>query len=378
MRNSRLNRQITTDNGQVFIYTITVMAFGLIMLSSSSLEIADRLFGQPYYYLIRQITYLLIGMTLSWVVFQINFDFLMKISTQLVVAGLLLLFVVLFVGKEVNGSTRWLSFAGINIQVSEMFKLLLILYLSSYIVRKEEKIKNEITGLLPPMIIISAASILLLLEPDFGASFVIVSTSLAMFFVAGVRIKYFAAVVMAALVALISLVVLSPYRFQRLISFLDPWSDPFNSGFQLSQALIAIGRGELTGVGLGSSIQKMFYLPEAHTDFVYSVIGEEIGLIGTVGLLAVFIYIVIQILNIGNRAEVLGRKSEAFFCYGYGFWLGIQVLINIGVNIGVLPTKGLTLPFISYGGSSLIVFMLGLALVYKVYSNNKIGQSGVY
>jgi cell division protein FtsW len=362
------NNQIQPDLILVFV---SLIIFGFIFLSSSSIEISDRLYGQPYYYLIRQIVYFAIGIMLSWIVYQVNFDTLKKLSSQMIIATLLLLVLVLIVGREINGSIRWLSIAGINIQVSELFKLSMIIYLASYIERKNELIKTELRGLVPPIIVVVTASFLMLLEPDFGATFVVATTALAMMFMAGVRVKYFIAVLLVSFAGLAGLIVASPYRFQRLISFMDPWSDPFNSGFQLSQALIALGRGELFGVGLGASIQKMFYLPEAHTDFVYSVIGEELGVLGTLGLLALFVLLVVKILFIARKAELDNRIFEAFICYGYGFWIGIQMLINIGVNLGVLPTKGLTLPFISYGGSSLIVFLLGMGLVLKVQHRNK-------
>lgn len=366
MRSAYRTKTKHQNDYALLVQFIALLVIGLVFLASSSIEISDRMYGQPYYFFIRQLIYLAMGFMLAFILFQTSFDTLKDMSGYLIVGGLVMLMVVLVVGKEVNGSVRWLSFSGINIQVSELFKLLLIIYLASYIERKNDILREDLQGLLAPILVVTVAMFLLLIEPDFGASFVVATTAMAMLFMAGVRLKYFAGVLLVLVTGLIALIVLSPYRFQRMVSFMNPWSDPFNSGFQLSQALIAIGRGEIFGVGLGASIQKMFYLPEAHTDFVFSVMAEEMGLVGVVALIILYVLFVAKILNIAFMAQQKNKLFESYLCYGYGFWVAIQALINIGVNLGVLPTKGLTLPFISYGGSSLIVFVMGMSLVIKV------------
>jgi len=270
-------------------------------------------------------------------------------------------------GYTVNGSTRWLRVGIMNLQVSEPARLCLILYMASYLVRRNRQLSEGVTGFLRPIFLLCIASALLLAEPDFGAAIVLVATVMAMMFVAGARLRDFFLFLGIGVIAMSVLAVTSPYRMQRLTTFLDPWSDPYNSGFQLTQSLIAIGRGEWFGVGLGDSVQKLFYLPEAHTDFVFAVFAEEFGLAGALLLVGLFAALVWRIFDLARRAARADRLFEACLSVGIGTWIGLQAFINIGVNMGLLPTKGLTLPLISYGRSSLIVTMAALGILLRIH-----------
>jgi cell division protein FtsW len=254
-----------------------------------------------------------------------------------------------------------------NLQVSEPARLCLILCLASYLVRHNKSLRESFVGFLRPMVILSVACALLLAEPDFGAAIVLLATSLAMLFIAGARFRDFFVFFGAAILAMVALAITSPYRLKRLTGFMDPWADPFNSGFQLTQSLIAIGRGKWFGVGLGDSVQKLFYLPEAHTDFVFAVFAEEFGLLGVLALITVFGALLYRVAQLANRAAQAERFYEAYVAIGIGTWLGLQAFINIGVNMGLLPTKGLTLPLISYGRSSLIVTMVAIAILLRIH-----------
>jgi cell division protein FtsW len=276
------------------------------------------------------------------------------------------------VGKVVNGSARWLNLGVTSIQVSEFCKLAVVIYLSSYVVRHQHALKRQISGFVRPMLLLSIVGALLILEPDFGATVVILATSLAMLFLAGVPLWQFVAL-LSVVAGILGMVAISaPYRLQRLTSFLDPWAVQFDSGYQLTQALIAFGRGEWFGVGLGSSIQKLFYLPEAHTDFVFAVLAEELGLVGALATVSLYILFVWRGMIVGLNAEKRDDRFAAFVSYGISLWVGLQTLINIGVNTGILPTKGLTLPFLSYGGSSVLVICIAVGLLVRVdYENHK-------
>jgi len=245
--------------------------------------------------------------------------------------------------------------------------VLLLTFLSSYVVRKQAELKQDLKGFLKPLGVLMGAALLLLLEPDFGTATVLMGTELALLFLAGVKLRHFFALVVLASSGMALIAVTSAYRLKRLTAFLDPWADPFNSGFQLTQSLIAIGRGELFGVGLGSSVQKLFYLPEAHTDFVFAVLAEELGLAGVVVTLALFVVLVWRAFHIARQAAEAGLPFQAYFAAGFGLWLGLQTFINVGVNLGLLPTKGLTLPLMSYGGSSIMVTLGWLGLLMRIH-----------
>jgi cell division protein FtsW len=288
-------------------------------------------------------------------------------SSLLLIFAYLLLIAVLIpgVGREVNGSTRWLPLGPVNLQVSEPARLLILIFVSGYVARRSRELASTAAGFLTPMGLVLVACLLLLLEPDFGAATVLLATSMAVLFAGGVRLRYFFAVLAPLAAGLAALAITSPYRLRRLTAFLDPWADPYDSGFQLTQSLIAIGRGEWTGVGLGGSVQKLFYLPEAHTDFVFAVYAEEFGLVGVLLLIALYGLVVFRILAVSARCARAGNAFAACLTFGLGTWLGTQAFVNVGVNMGLLPTKGLTLPLISFGGSSLIVCCAAIGIVLR-------------
>ena len=352
---------------------LLLIGLGLVMVASSSIAIADRQFQEPLHYFWRQSFAVAIGLCLIATVLNIPLSIWEFLSVPLLVLGLLLLLLVLIpgVGREVNGSTRWISVGSLAFQASEPVKFCVIAYLAGYMVRHGEHVRNNFAGFIRPICVLTIVAGLLLLEPDYGSCVVLFATALGMLFMGGVPLGRFFAWVMAAISVLASLAVLSPYRMQRLMSFSDPWQDPFNTGFQLTQALIAFGRGDWFGVGLGSSVQKLFYLPEAHTDFVFSVFAEEFGLLGAVILVLLFGFLVWRAFVIGHVAERMGRLFAAYLAYGIGLIIGIQALINMGVNLGVLPTKGLTLPLISYGCNSMIISCLLLGILLRVEVENR-------
>lgn len=355
------------DRSLLFV-TLTLLSLGLVMVASASISIADSQMSQPLYYFIRQTIFAAVGLFVAWGVVSIRLSFWQRYAPQLLMAGVVLLILVLIpgIGREVNGSSRWLPLGPINIQVAEIIKLFSIFYIADYLQRHHGQLQGSFFKVLAPLVLLGLAALLLLMQPDMGSMVVILSTVLAMLFLGGARLDVFAGLisVMGALFAL--LVWLAPYRLQRLQSFTDPWADPFGSGFQLTQALIAFGRGDWLGVGLGSSMQKLFYLPEAHTDFLYSILAEELGLVGAMFVIVMFFIFIWRALAIGRAAELAGQVFAAQVAYGIGIWLGLQACVNMGVNMGALPTKGLTLPLMSYGGSSLVIVGVAIALLFRV------------
>ncbi len=346
-----------------------LLLIGLIMMSSASISIAEKNFGNPLYHLQRQSVFALIGLIGIAVALSVPTRF-WEWSGYL---ALMLAFVVLIavlipgVGHTVNGSTRWIRLGFMNFQASEAARLLMLFYLCSYLVRHNDQVRLSFMGFAKPMFFVVIASCLLLLEPDFGAATVLLGVTLGVLFIGGVSFRHYAVLVILAVAAMAVMAMSSPYRMARLTAFIDPWQDPFGGGFQLTQSLIAIGRGELFGVGLGDSVQKLFYLPEAHTDFVFAVFAEEFGLLGSLAVIALFLALLWRIFKLAMRAADAERFFEAYIAIGLGTWLGIQAFINIGVNMGILPTKGLTLPLISYGRSSLIVTMVCIALLLRIH-----------
>lgn len=348
---------------------LTLLIGGLVILASASISVSDNAVGDPFYYVQRQAIAALIGGASAFLCLFIPMSVWRNLGPLMLLIGLALLLVVLIpgVGYTVNGSTRWLRVGVMNIQVSEPARLCLLLYIAGYLVRQNRSLREQFVGFLRPMLILSVACGLLLAEPDFGAAIVLLATALAMLFVAGARIRDFLLFFSTTIIAMAALAITSPYRLERLTAFLDPWSDPFDSGFQLTQSLIAIGRGEWFGVGLGASVQKLFYLPEAHTDFVFAVFAEEFGLLGSLLLIGLFLGLLWRIFKLAMRAANAERFFEAYLTVGLGTWLGLQAFINVGVNMGLLPTKGLTLPLISYGRSSLIIAMISIGLLLRVH-----------
>ena len=347
---------------------LCLLAVGLIMVASASMVISDRQFGAPFHYLFHQSVYLSMGLILAAVVLQIPISYWEKISGYLLLLSLILLAVVLLpgVGRAVNGSSRWINLGFISFQVSEFAKLSVIVYMASYLTRHTEEVRTRVSGFIKPLILVSLVSLLLLMEPDFGATTVILLTALGMMFLVGVRIWQFLVLLLMGGGALAVLAISSPYRLQRLTTFLNPWANQFDSGYQLTQSLIAFGRGGIWGVGLGNSVQKLFYLPEAHTDFLFAVLAEELGLIGELGVLALFIFVLARAFAIGRQAYRQEQSFAAYLAYGLALWFGLQTMISIGVNCGMLPTKGLTLPLMSYGGSSMLVSAVIVAILLRV------------
>ncbi|MGD8526778.1 MAG: putative lipid II flippase FtsW, partial [Thioalkalispiraceae bacterium] len=336
---------------------IVLLVLGLIMAGSASISIADNQLNDPFYYLLRHISYMAFGLVAGFGVTRIPLSLWEVAGPWLIILSMLLLIMVLTpgLGREVNGSVRWLKLGPVTVQASELVKLFVIIYLAGYLVRHNDEVRTYAAGFLKPMVLLSLLALLLLLEPDYGAVAVMMVTATGMLWLGGARVFQFILLVLSLAVALGLLAVASPYRMERLTTFLNPWADPFNSGFQLTQALIAFGRGEWFGVGLGSSVQKLFYLPEAHTDFMLAVMAEELGLIAVLIVIGLYTFIVLRAMHIAKTAELRERPFAGYLAYGIGFWIGLQAFINIGVNMGVLPTKGLTLPLMSYGGSSLVV-----------------------
>jgi cell division protein FtsW len=348
---------------------VLLVSLGLVMVLSASLEIAQRNLGNPYHFFHRQLLFLGLGMAVAAVCLFIPLRRWEQAGPWILGMILLLLLAVLIpgVGRTVNGATRWIPLGIFNLQVSEVVKLLAVLYLAGYIVRHYSNLRLHFLGFLRPLAVLGLGTILLLLQPDFGTAAILLMTGMGMLFLAGARLWQFLAILVTVSVGMGMAALASPYRVARLTAFLDPWQDPFASGFQLTQSLIAIGSGGWFGSGLGGSVQKLFYLPEAHNDFLFAVYAEEFGFVGVLVLLALFSLLVWRAFAIGLHAERTGHAFGSHVAFGMALWLGIQAAVNIGVNMGLLPTKGLTLPLLSYGGSSLIVSLIAIGLLLRVY-----------
>lgn len=344
-----------------------LLCIGLIMVVSTSVSMAERRELAPLYYFWRQLGAGALGIACGVALVHVPLRTLDTYSTSLLFLGIALLVAVLVpgLGREVNGSMRWLSLGPVSLQASEPARLAVVVYLAAYLVRHQVQVRADFLGFIKPIGVLTVIAALLLLEPDFGAAVVLFTTALGMLFLAGVPFLRFFFWGLAALVALAALAVNAPYRMQRLTTFMDPWADPYDKGFQLTQALIAFGRGEWLGVGLGNSVQKLFYLPEVHTDFVFAVIGEELGLAGTITVIALFVFLVWRIFWLGGQAERAQQGFAAYVTYGVGWLIGTQAFVNIGVNMGLLPTKGLPLPFLSYGSNNLVITCAALGLVCR-------------
>ncbi|HSG64657.1 MAG TPA: putative lipid II flippase FtsW [Gammaproteobacteria bacterium] len=348
---------------------MALAAIGAIMVGSASISLADRDMGEPLYFLGRHAVAVMLGCAAGLVALVIPLRVWLRLNGLLLLCAMALLTSVLIpgLGHTVNGSARWLALGPLTLQPSELARLCFVLYVAGYVVRQQKDLECSLLGFLKPMAVIGAACTLLLAEPDFGAAVVLTATTLGMLFIGGARLRDFLVAVVVAGGALASLALSSSYRVQRLMGFMDPWADPYASGFQLTQSLIAIGRGEWLGVGLGDSVQKLFYLPEAHTDFVFAVLAEELGLVGATLVIGLFGVLVYKALCLGPRAAAVGLPYQGLVSSGVGLALGLQASINIGVNLGLLPTKGLTLPLISYGRTSAVVTVVALALLMRAY-----------
>ena len=360
--------------------TFILLGLGLVMVYSSSIAIAeaDKAVGhQSTYYLVRQSIFILIGLVAGFVSFQIPIAWWQKMAPYLFLVGLALLVMVLVFGRNVNGSQRWLSLYVFNLQPSELMKLFAAMYVADYAVRKAPQMDSIIKGFLPMVAVMVLVGFLLLREPDFGAFAVIAAISISILWLGGINVKIFAGLLALLPIAIYMLIWSSPYRLQRVIGFMDPWADPYGKGYQLSHALIAFGRGEWFGVGLGASVEKLLYLPEAHTDFLLAVIAEELGFVGVLTVLGLFVWIVIRAFGIGKEAVANERYFAALLAQGLGVWMGVQGIINIGVNMGVLPTKGLTLPLLSFGGSGILANCIAMAVLLRIDFENRRLQKGL-
>ncbi|HLF12368.1 MAG TPA: putative lipid II flippase FtsW [Gammaproteobacteria bacterium] len=348
---------------------VALTALGAVMVGSASISLADRETGEPLYFFLRHLGALAIGGVGLLITVALPSELWYRLNWLLLVAGVGLLTIVFLpsLGHTVNGSTRWLAFGPVTLQASEPARLCLLLYLASYAVRHAQELGGSLKGFLKPMLIVAAAAVLLLLEPDFGAVVVLTATSLGVLFIGGARLRDFLLAVTVGSVVLGALAFSSAYRVERLTTFLDPWADPYASGFQLTQSLIAIGRGEWLGVGIGESVQKLFYLPEAHTDFVFAVLAEELGFVGASLVIALFALIVYRAVMLGQQAIQNGMPFQGLVATGIGLMLGLSAFINIGVNAGLLPTKGLTLPLVSYGRSSTVVTLAAVGLLLRIH-----------
>jgi len=355
---------------------LVLLGTGLVMVASASITAAERELGEPFYYFRRQLAFACLGLLAAWAGARIALAAWERAAPWLLALGVALLALVLVpgVGHEVNGSARWIDLGPVNLQPSEPAKLVLVVYLAAWLARRQRAPAPPATMIKPLLAMLVLAG-LLLAEPDYGATVVLFATALAMLFLGGMPLARFTAWLGLLALLLLGLVLSAPYRLERLTSFLDPWADPYGSGFQLTQALIAIGRGEWLGVGLGASVQKLFYLPEAHTDFIFAVLAEELGLAGMLGVIGLFAFIAWRAFAAGARSERRGRYFGAYLAYGVGLLLTLQAFINVGVNMGVLPTKGLTLPFVSYGGSSLLTSCLAVGLLLRAdYESRRVAS----
>jgi len=356
-----------------------LLAWGLVMVASASVAIGERQAGSPLYFFERQCLFAAVGVAAGALAFAVPMKSWERSGSLLLAFALFLLALVLVphVGVRINHARRWLDFFGVfRLQASEPARLALILYLAGYIVRRQARLQNSLAGLALPFVPLVCASALLLAEPDFGATAILVAVAMLMLFLGGARLAHLCGLFLLAAGGLALLALTAAYRLQRLLSFTDPWADAERSGWQLTQSLIAVGRGEVFGVGLGNSVQKLLYLPEMHTDFIFAILAEEFGLVGVAMLIALFGVIVWRGFAIGRQAETRGASFKAVLCYGLSSWLGLQALINMAVNMGGLPTKGLTLPFVSYGGSSLITVCVMLALILRVDHENRLAAAG--
>lgn len=352
---------------QLLWIALSLMLIGLVMVTSASFPISYRLTDQPFHFMFRHALFLLLAFIISIVVLQIPMDRWLKMSTPLLGISVFLLFVVLLAGKSVNGASRWIPLGLFNLQPAEVAKLALFIYMSSYLVRKQDEVRQTFFGgFMKPIMVFAVLAVLLLSQPDLGTVVVMLVTMFGMLFIGGAKLSQFIALMATGILAVIGLILSEPYRVRRVTSFLDPWDDPFGSGYQLTQSLMAFGRGQWFGQGLGNSIQKLEYLPEAHTDFVFAVLAEELGFIGVLVVLVLLMWLVLKALLIGKKAFERNFQFSGYLAFGIGIWFAFQTLVNVGASAGIVPTKGLTLPLISYGGSSLVIMSVAVSILLRI------------
>ncbi len=352
----------------VVMLTGVLLLLGIMMVGSASVALAAKE-GFAFSFFVKQFLFGIVGIVCAAAVMRVPTEYWQKNAYVLLGISLMLLVLVLIpgVGAKVNGSRRWLHFFGGNFQASEASRVLILIYLCSYLVRREQEIRTTLMGLLKPLAMLGAAALLLLAEPDLGAGVVIMFTGIFLLFLAGAQLRYILGIAVVVALPVAAIIRLTPWRWERLISFLDPWKDPERTGYQLTQALMAIGRGEWFGVGLGGSVQKLLWLPEAHTDFVFSVYAEELGFVAVLVLILLFLALAYRALVIARNAADAGLKFQSYIAASFGVWLALQAFINMAVNMGALPTKGLTLPLLSYGRSSLVMTLIWVGMVLRVH-----------
>ena len=362
---------VNSSNVETFDRTYIILAFamyiiGLVMVASSSMPVAERMFGNPFHFIIRHSIYIGLSLIVAGFVMQVPLAIWHKHSTNLLIFGIFLLVAVLIIGRTVNGSQRWIMLGPITIQAAEPAKLFFFCYLSAYLVRRRNEVMENVKGFIKPLVVFGVLATLLLFQPDLGTVIVMFVTTFGLLFLAGAKLWQFISIALMGLVSISALAYLSPYRWARVTGFLDPWKDPFGSGYQLTQSLMAYGRGEIFGEGLGNSIQKLEYLPEAHTDFVMAVLAEEFGFVGIAAILILSMTLVIKALLLGRTAVSKEKYFEGFFAYAIGIWFSFQAAVNVGASAGIVPTKGLTMPLISYGGSSMIIMTIALVVLLRI------------
>ena len=351
---------------QLVVLALALMSVGLVIVASASIPEGIALGDDPFMFVKRHGMFLVMALGISWFVLQVPMARWQQYNGPMLLLAIVLLVMVLLVGRSVNGSVRWLPLGPFNLQPAEFGKLALFVYLAGYLVRRQSEVRERFIGFMKPMTVLFVVAILLLAQPDLGSVVVMFVTSLGMLFLAGARMVQFIGLILVGVSAVVTLIIAEPYRMRRVTSFLDPWADPFGSGYQLTQSLMAFGRGSWFGEGLGNSIQKMEYLPEAHTDFVFAILGEELGYVGVLGALFLIFALAVKALKLGHQALVSERLYEGYLAIGIGIWFSFQTFVNVGAASGMMPTKGLTLPLVSYGGSSLIIMAVAVSMLIRI------------
>jgi len=350
----------------LILLSLALLFIGLVIVTSASMPVADRLFNNPFHFAIRHGIYIVLALITAMVVMQIPMRWWRMTNVWLLLLAIVLLIAVLIIGRSVNGSTRWLVLGPITIQAAEPAKLFFFCYLAGYLVRRYEEVTENIRGFIKPLIVFFALAFLLLLQPDLGTVVVMLCTTVGLLFLAGAKLWQFFGLAITGSLAVIMLIVFEEYRMKRITSFLDPWADPFGSGYQLTQSLMAYGRGDILGQGLGNSLQKLEYLPEAHTDFIMAILAEEFGFAGVLIVLVLMFTIVFKAMRMGNLALRKERPFDGYLAYSIGIWFSLQTAVNVGASAGILPTKGLTFPLLSYGGSSMIIMAIAVAILIRI------------
>lgn len=351
---------------QLVWIALALMVTGLVMVTSASVPVATRLTDMPFYFALRHGFFLACSLVIAGFMVQIPLERWRQFSVPMLLVSIMLLIAVLVIGRSVNGASRWIPLGVFNLQPAEVAKLSLFIFLAGYLVRQYNQVRDSFFGFIKPLVVLAILAVLLLQQPDLGSFVVMFVTTVGMLFIAGAKLWQFLAMLAAAVLGIALLIVFEPYRLRRVTSFMDPWEDPFGSGYQLTQSLMAFGRGDWLGQGLGNSIQKLEYLPEAHTDFVFAVLAEEVGLLGVTVVLLLIFSLVFKALFIGRKCLQSGQLFGGFLAFGFGFWFAFQTLVNVGAAAGLVPTKGLTLPLISYGGSSLFIMATAVAILVRI------------